>query len=149
LRAPCADLGASRSSRAEGGFLPLGEDQHAVGQRQARIVGAHRPWAPTTRRHVLHIEGSQVEPFGLDAFTAREQNQNMLLSIPDIVDLVGRMEARKHRGFGVSPETAPLVIEALRLYVRMHAGEPAKYKMERWDSNDAHVEEIGRVRASS
>jgi hypothetical protein len=25
------------------------------------------------------------------------------------------------------------VIEALRLYARMHAGEPAKYKVERWD----------------
>jgi hypothetical protein len=43
-----------------------------------------------------------------------------------------RMEARKEKGFGISPETAPLVIEALRLYARMHAGEPAKYKVERW-----------------
>jgi hypothetical protein len=33
-------------------------------------------------------------------------------------------------------------IEALRLYARMHAGEPAKYKVERWDGKDSHVEEI-------
>jgi hypothetical protein len=34
------------------------------------------------------------------------------------------------------------VIEALRLYARMHVGEPAKYKVERWDWKEAHVEEI-------
>jgi len=37
------------------------------------------------------------------------------------------MEARKEKEFGVSAETAPLIIEALRIYARMHAGEPAKY----------------------
>jgi hypothetical protein len=37
------------------------------------------------------------------------------------------MEARKEQEFGVSAETAPLIIEALRIYARMHAGEPAKY----------------------
>ena len=63
-------------------------------------------------------------------------------SAPNILDLIGRMEARKQRGFGVSPQTAPLIIKALRLYASMHAGEPAKYKVERWDSQDAHVEEI-------
>jgi hypothetical protein len=66
----------------------------------------------------------------------------MPLSIPDLLELIGRMEARKEKGFGVSPETAPLVIEALRLYARMHVGEPAAYKVERWDWKDAHVEEI-------
>jgi hypothetical protein len=59
-----------------------------------------------------------------------------------ILDLIKRMEARKEKGFGVSAQTAPLVIEALRLYARMHAGEPAKYKVERWDGKDSHVEEI-------
>ena len=46
----------------------------------------------------------------------------MSLSMPKIFELVERMEARKGRGFGISSETAPLVIEALRLYARMHAG---------------------------
>ena len=41
-----------------------------------------------------------------------------------------------------STATAQLVIEALRLYARMHVGEPASYKVERWDGKDAHVEEI-------
>src|SRR5580704_10708713 len=59
-----------------------------------------------------------------------------------ILDLIKRMEARKEKGFGVSAQTAPLVIEALRLYARMHAGEPAKYKVERWDGKDSRVEEI-------
>jgi hypothetical protein len=35
-----------------------------------------------------------------------------------------------------------LVIEALRLYARMHVEEPAKSKVERWDRKDTHVEEI-------
>jgi hypothetical protein len=35
-----------------------------------------------------------------------------------------------------------LVIEARRLYARRHAGEPAKYKVERWGSQDAHGEEV-------
>ncbi|MGA7371873.1 MAG: hypothetical protein WBW37_04515 [Methyloceanibacter sp.] len=63
-------------------------------------------------------------------------------SVPDILALVERMVARKEKGFGISPETAPLVIEALRLYARMQVGEPANYKVERWDSNNAHVEEV-------
>jgi hypothetical protein len=66
----------------------------------------------------------------------------MPLSVPNVLALVERMEARKEKGFGVSSQTAPLIIEALRVYARMHAGEPAKYKVERWDSHDAHVEEI-------
>ena len=66
----------------------------------------------------------------------------MLNSPLHILKLVERMEARKEKGFGVSAQTAPLVIEALRLYARMHAGEPAKYKVERWDGKDSNVEEI-------
>ena len=66
----------------------------------------------------------------------------MALSLPHILKLVERMEARKEKGFGISPGTAPLVIEALRVYARMHAGEPAKYKVERWDLTDGHVEEV-------
>jgi hypothetical protein len=36
-----------------------------------------------------------------------------------ILDLIERMEARKEKGFRVSPQTAPLIVEALRLYARM------------------------------
>jgi hypothetical protein len=35
-----------------------------------------------------------------------------------------------------------LLIEALRLFARTHDGESAKYKVEKWDWKDAHVEEI-------
>lgn len=45
----------------------------------------------------------------------------MPLSIPEILEFIGRMEAQKEKGLGASPETAPLIIEALRLYARMHA----------------------------
>ena len=62
--------------------------------------------------------------------------------VPNVLALVERMEVRKEKGFGVSPQTAPLIIEALRVYARLHVGEPAEYKVERWDSRDAHVEEI-------
>jgi hypothetical protein len=65
----------------------------------------------------------------------------MPVSIPNILDLIGRMESRKEKGFGVSPETAPLIIEALRVYARLKAGEPAKYKVERWDWRGDRVEE--------
>ncbi len=34
------------------------------------------------------------------------------------------------------------MIEALRLFARIRVGEPAKYKVERWDWKDSHVEEI-------
>ncbi len=49
---------------------------------------------------------------------------------------------RKRVARPFSTATAQLVIEALRLYARMHVGEPANYKVERWDWKDAHVEEI-------
>src|ERR1700722_520149 len=62
--------------------------------------------------------------------------------VPNVLALVERMEVRKEKGLGVSPQTAPLIIEALPLHARIHVGEPAKYKVERWDSRDAHVEEI-------
>ncbi|MGC1576412.1 MAG: hypothetical protein WA813_09865, partial [Beijerinckiaceae bacterium] len=55
-----------------------------------------------------------------------------------ILDLIERMEARKEKGFRVSPPSS----RQLRLYARMHVGEPANYKVERWDCKDAHVEEI-------
>jgi hypothetical protein len=66
----------------------------------------------------------------------------MSRSVPNLIDLIGRMEMRKQRGFGISAETAPLVIETLRLYAQMKTGEPANYKVERWDLRGAHVEEI-------
>jgi hypothetical protein len=66
----------------------------------------------------------------------------MVVSPPHLLRLAEGMEARKAKGFRVSPETAPVVIEALRLSARMHAGEPAAYKVEKWDWRDQHVEEI-------
>jgi hypothetical protein len=66
----------------------------------------------------------------------------MPLPVPRILDLIEGMESRKEKGFRISPQTAPLVIDALRLYARMQVGEPASYKVERWDWKDAHVEEI-------
>jgi hypothetical protein len=66
----------------------------------------------------------------------------MLASAPHILKLIEGVEARKEKGFRISPQTAPLVIEALRLYARMHVGESATYKVERWDWKDLHVEEI-------
>jgi hypothetical protein len=59
-----------------------------------------------------------------------------------VLRLIEGMEARREKRFRVSPQTAPLVIEALRVYASMRAGEPGKYKVERWDWRDAHVEEI-------
>jgi hypothetical protein len=38
--------------------------------------------------------------------------------------------------------TAPLVVEALRLYARMHAIEPANFRVEKWDWRNQHVEEV-------
>ena len=52
------------------------------------------------------------------------------------------MEARKAKGFRVSPATAGLVIEALRLYARMHVPEGASHKVEKWDRKDSRAEEI-------
>jgi hypothetical protein len=71
-----------------------------------------------------------------------EQNENMTFLPAHVLRLIEGMEARREKGFRVTPQTAPLVIEALRVYANMHAGEPAKYKVERWDWRDAHVEEI-------
>jgi hypothetical protein len=34
------------------------------------------------------------------------------------------------------------VIEALRLFTRMHVSEPANYKIEKWVFREQHVEEI-------
>jgi hypothetical protein len=66
----------------------------------------------------------------------------MLPPFPHVLDLIARMELRKQNGFRISPQTAPLIIDALQLYARMHVGEPAAYKVERWDWKDEHVEEI-------
>ena len=66
----------------------------------------------------------------------------MSRSVPNLTDLIGRMEACKQRGFGISPETAPLLIGAIRLYARMKTGEAAKYKVECWDLHGALVEEV-------
>ena len=66
-----------------------------------------------------------------------------MLAIPEhLTQLIEGMEARKEQGFRVSPQTAQIIIEALRLYARAHVGEPASYKVERWDWTDSHVEEI-------
>jgi hypothetical protein len=34
------------------------------------------------------------------------------------------------------------VIEERRVYARMYVGEPATYRVERWDWKDSHIEEI-------
>ena len=59
-----------------------------------------------------------------------------------LIKLIEGMEARVSKGFRVSPQTAPLVVEALRLYARMQAGEPATFKVEKWDWRNQHIEEI-------
>jgi hypothetical protein len=58
------------------------------------------------------------------------------------MNLIEGMQAGASTGFRVSPQTAPIVIEALRLHARMHVGEPASYKVERWNFHEQHVEEI-------
>jgi hypothetical protein len=42
----------------------------------------------------------------------------------------------------VSPQTAPVIVEALRLFARMQAIEPANFTVEKWDWRNQHVEEI-------
>ena len=69
-------------------------------------------------------------------------NRNCAGLPPNLLDLIARMEVSKQKGFGISPETAPLVIDALRLYARMKTGEPRSHKVEKWDFQGAHVEEI-------
>jgi len=58
-----------------------------------------------------------------------------------ILKLVEGMESRSEKGFRVSPETAVLVIDALRHYAR-DIGASAAYKVEKWDASDQHVEEV-------
>jgi hypothetical protein len=59
---------------------------------------------------------------------------------PPGLNLIERMEARKEKGFRVSPQTGALSIDALRLYA--HACLSVRYTVEKWNWNDAHVEEI-------
>jgi hypothetical protein len=99
-------------------------------------------------KNALRDEGKNCAPFWkdvsggkLDLSQAREHNENMSLSLPRIVTLIEGMEARKEKGFRVSPQTAPLTIEALRLYARAPIGEPARYKVERWDWRGDRVQE--------
>jgi hypothetical protein len=73
----------------------------------------------------------------------------MIASIAHILKLVEGMQARKAKGFRVSPTTAELVIEALRLYARMQVPEGESYKVERWDWKGEHVEEIVAARLRS
>jgi hypothetical protein len=66
----------------------------------------------------------------------------MLIRPNQLVKLIEGMQARVRTGFRVSPQTAPLIVEALRLYARMQAIEPANFKVEKWDWRNQHVEEI-------
>ena len=66
----------------------------------------------------------------------------MVASIRHILDLIEGMESRASKGFRISAKTAPLIIEALRHYARAQVGEPASFKVERWDFYEQHVEEI-------
>jgi hypothetical protein len=60
----------------------------------------------------------------------------------NLLRLVEGREARKNKGFRISPQTAPPVIEALRLCPRMHVGEPASYKFGAMGLEGLDVEEI-------
>ena len=80
--------------------------------------------------HALLIQAPS-KALKLDLSQAQEHIENMRTSTPRILALIEGMEARKEKDF--SPETAPLVIDALRLCARMKTGEPAKYKVELWD----------------
>lgn len=52
-----------------------------------------------------------------------------------VIDLACRMEAKARTGFSVSPDTAPLVIAALKHYAREHFAEPpTAYTVDIWDS---------------
>ena len=73
----------------------------------------------------------------------------MLIPPNQLLKLIEGMESRVTRGFRVSPQTALIVVEALRLYARMHAIEPANFKVEKWDWRNQHVEEIVATLARS
>ena len=66
----------------------------------------------------------------------------MLIRPDHLLKLIEGMEAGISKGFQVCPETAPLMVEALRLYARMHAIEPANFRVEKWDWRNQHVEEV-------
>jgi hypothetical protein len=55
----------------------------------------------------------------------------MLISPECLIKLTEDMESRVSTGFRVSADTAPVIVEALRLYARMHVSEPATYKVEK------------------
>ena len=59
-----------------------------------------------------------------------------------ILKLVEGMKSRAGKGFRVSAETAPIVIEALRHYANAALGNNAAYRVEKWDSREQHVEEV-------
>lgn len=65
---------------------------------------------------------------------------------PDaVMDLARRMEARAANGFSVSPETARLIIDALRSYAAYRSGlldtDRLRFRVERWAPGD-RVEEL-------
>jgi hypothetical protein len=64
----------------------------------------------------------------------------MLRAVPSHHQSHRRHGGQQGEGLHASPQTAPPVIEALRLYARVQTGAPAKYKVEKWDRRDAHVE---------
>jgi hypothetical protein len=53
----------------------------------------------------------------------------MIASIAHILKLVEGMEARKAKGFRVSPTTAELVLEALKLHARIQVPVGESYKV--------------------
>jgi hypothetical protein len=61
-------------------------------------------------------------------------------SASNILDPIERFEAQNERGFGISPETAPLVIKALRVYARMRG--PDQIRSGAMELKDSHVGEI-------
>jgi hypothetical protein len=64
------------------------------------------------------------------------------MSPHEVATLADRMAQRRGKTLRLLPETAELVVEALRFYARMRAPENPLFKVERWDWRAGHVEEI-------
>lgn len=74
----------------------------------------------------------------LDHYPAGEQNEKLLLRSIRLT----RPRSRVATGFRISAQTAPLIVEALRLYARTHTLAPANFRVEKWDWRGVSVEEI-------
>jgi hypothetical protein len=84
----------------------------------------------------------------LDCPHVREQNENILISPERLIKLIEGMESRASTGFRVSSDTAPVIVEALRLYARMHAIEPANFRVENGTGRTSTARRLSRAPAS-